>query len=250
MFHVFRFVVLGLLISLASVRASAEDAPSRFVGDVGSMTVHSSALVRGVSSDTTVLPYVYGDWGRLYGRVDTFGVRTLAMGEGHLELAMRVTTEGFKGKETAYPSLGDRSAPLPMGLGTFQRLPWGGVFAYLMHDPRSGGQFAELTWAGKFVLGPVNLYPQLGGQYRSSAYVNHLYGVSASESATTGLARWQPGASWAPQATLQASLPLTEAWSVQAMWRRRWLDSAISNSPLVQAREQTTGWLALTYTLR
>ena len=240
----------ALLLATALSASCAWAQSEGFKGELGGMVTHASALVQGASAQSSVLPYVYGDWGRFYGRVDTFGVRVLPMGQGHLELAARVSTEGFEGRKTAHPALGDRPSPLPIGLGTFQRTDWGGVFAYLMHDPRSGGPFAELNWAGLTRLGPVTLYPQLGLQYRSSAYVSHLYGVSAAESVATGLKPWQPRASWAPQATLHASVPITGDWSLQGQLRQRWFDSAVADSPLVQRRSQTSGLLALTLTLR
>ena len=236
-----------LVAALGSTCAWAQG--TGFRGELGGMATQASALVQGASASSSVLPYVYGDWGRLYARVDTYGLRVLPLGQGHLELATRISTEGFEGRKTAYPALGERRSPTPLGLGTFQRTALGGVFAYLMHDPRSGGQFAELNWAGQTRLGPVTLYPQLGLQYRSSAYVSHLYGVSAAERMATGLQVWQPGASWAPQITLHASLPLSGPWSLQGQLRQRWWDSAVSDSPLVQRSSQTSGLLALTYTL-
>lgn len=227
----------------------AQEGRGGFVGDVGVMVAGNSALVRGAEANTRAAPYLYGDWGRFYARVDTFGLRTTSLGHGDLELTVRVSTEGFEGGKTAYPQLGDRASPLPVGAGTFQRTSLGGLFAYLMHDPRSGGQFAELNWAVQTRLGPVTLYPQLGLQYRSAAYVAHLYGISDSESATSGLPVWRPGASWTPQATLQAHWPLGGGWSVQAMGRQRGLDGAVANSPLVQRHRQTAGFLAITRTL-
>jgi MipA family protein len=219
-----------------------------FKGDLGGMAFQSSAMVAGTPSQSSVLPYVYGDWGRFYGRVDTFGVRTVPFGHGHLELAVRVGTEGVEGRKTAYPSLSDRSSPMPVGLGTFQETPWGGLFAYLMHDPRSGGQFSELTWVGEFQSGSATFYPQLAVQYRSAAYVNHLYGVSAAESAGAGLPTYQADRSVVPIAALHMTLPLSGPWALQAQLRYRWLDRAISNSPLVNTHSQTSGLLALTRT--
>ncbi len=238
-----------LLLAAALGGSCAWAQGTGFRGELGGMATQASSLVQGASAQSSVLPYVYGDWGRFYGRVDTFGLRLRPLGQGHLELATRLSTEGFEGRKTAYPALGDRRSPTPVGLGTFQRTDFGGVFAYLMHDPRSGGQFAELNWAGQTRLGPVTLYPQLGLQYRSSAYVAHLYGVSSSASTATGLRVWQPGASWAPQLTLHASLPLSGAWSLQGQLRQRWFDGAVADSPLVQRSSQTSGLLALTYTL-
>lgn len=236
-----------LIIALSTPCAWAQD--EGFKGDVGGMVTSASAIVQGASAKTSVLPYVYGDWGRFYGRVDTFGVRTLALGQGHLELATRISTEGIDARKTAHPAMGDRQTPTPVGLGTFQRTPLGGVFAYLMHDPQSGGQFAELTWALRFTLGSASLYPQLGLQYRSAAYVNHLYGVSTAQSGVTGLAPYQAGRSLLPQASLHMTVPLSGPWALQAQARYRWLDSAIHNCPLVDHRSQTSGVLALTYTL-
>ncbi len=235
---------------LASFMARAQaPAADHFVGEIGGMAVTSQPLVKGGPNSTTALPYVYGDWGRFYARVDTLGMRLVPLQDGHLELAVRVSTEGIASSKTAYPAAGDRSAPLPMGLGTFQRTSLGGVFAYALYDPQSRGQFGELNWAGKIDVGAVKIYPQLGVQYRSSDYVRHLYGITAAQSQATGLAVYQPGASVTPMATLQAAVALSGPWSLQLQTRYRHLDAAVARSPLVNRSSQVTGFAALTYTL-
>ena len=170
---------LACLLSVAPVIALAQT--GGFVGDIGAMALTSGAIVKGAERSTTAMPYVYGDWGPFYARVDTLGIKTLPVGDGHLELAMRISTEDIKAGKTAYPAAGDRSAPLPVGVGTFQRTALGGLFAYAMHDTRSGGQFGELNWAGKLDVGPVKLYPQLGVQYRSADLLRNLYGIDATQ---------------------------------------------------------------------
>ena len=236
-----------LTIALATPCAWAQD--EGFKGDVGGMVTSASAIVQGASAKTSVLPYVYGGWGRFYGRVDTFGVRTLALGQGHLELATRISTEGIDARKTARPGMGDRQTPTPVGWGTFQRTPLGGVFAYLMHDPRSGGQFAELTWALRTTLGPVQVFPQLGLQYRSASYVNHLYGLNAAQAAATGLAPYSAGASLLPQVSVHATVPLSGPWALQLQARHRWLYGAIAHSPLMDRASQNSALIALTYSL-
>lgn len=238
---------LACLLSVAPVIALAQS--GGFVGDIGAMALSSGAMVKGAERSTTVMPYVYGDWGAFYARVDTLGIKTLPVGDGHIELAMRISTEDFKASKTAYPAAGDRSAPLPVGLGTFQRTALGGVFAYAMHDPRSGGQFGELNWAGKLDVGPVKLYPQLGVQYRSADYVRHLYGIDAAQSQATGLPIYRPGASFTPMATLQATVPLSGPWALQLVTRYRRLDDAVAQSPLVNRSSQMSGFAAVTFTL-
>lgn len=237
-----------LLLSLLMLATGAFADEDHFKGDVGGLVLRSSSVVAGTPVKETVLPYIEGQWGRFYGRVDTFGMEMISLGEGHLELAARVTGEGFEGRKTAYPALGDRHSPLPIGLGTLQITPVGAFIGYLMHDPQSNGQFAEFNWAAEFNMGGISFYPQLGAQYRSARYVNRLYGVTPTESAATGLATYQAGNSWQPMATLQTTVPISGPWALQAFVRYRWLDHAVQDSPLVRARTQTTAFLALTRT--
>ena len=237
---------LWALLAMGTATQAQTAFPDHFVGEAGGMLVGAQPMVQGTSGTVTALPYVYGDWGRFYARVDTLGVKTLPMGEGHLELATRVSTEGFKAHKTDFASAGDRSAPLPVGLGTFQRTAVGGVFAYVFHDAASGGQLLELTWAGRMALGRATLYPQLGLERRSAAYVQHLYGVSAAQS-SSGLPTYQAGASTVPVLSLHASVPLQGPWALQLQTRYRAWDSAVRNSPLVDRVGQLSGYAALTY---
>lgn len=219
-----------------------------FSGDAGAMVVASRSVVQGGASEQVLRPYVYGDWGRFLARVDTFGLRVMPMGQGSLELLARASTEGFKASRTAFTGVSDRATPLPVGLGTFQRTELGAYWLYALHDTRSSGQLVELTWAGRIPAGPLTLYPQLGLEYRSAAYVQHLYGVSPAEARASGLAAYAPQASVVPVATLQATWPLTGAWALQTQARYRHWDGPVRHSPLVQDAGQWSGLLALTRT--
>ena len=239
--------VWTFVLTVIGAGAQAQSAfPDRFVGDVGGMVVGSQSLVQGGGSTATALPYVYGDWGRFYARVDTLGVKTLPLGDGHLELTTRVSTEGFKARKTDFAVAGDRSSPVPVGLGTFQRTALGGVFAYVFHDTTSGGQLMELSWVGRVPLGSATLYPQLGLEHRTAAYVQHLYGVTAVQ-AGPGLASYQASASTVPVLSLHATVPLQGPWALQLQTRYRAWDSAVRNSPLVDRATQLSGYVALTY---
>lgn len=239
------------LVSLAPILAAAQtQAPERFVGDIGGMVTTSQSILSGAKSTSSVLPYAYGDMGHFFARVDTLGFKAMPLGAGHLELALRVTTEGFKSAKTAHPAADDRSTPMPIGIGTFQRTAMGGIFAYAMYEPQSAGQFAEVNWAGQLDMGTVKLYPQLGLQYRSADYVRHLYGISAAQASATSLTAYQPGASISPMVSLQASVPISGPWALQLQTRYRHLDKAIANSPLVSSSSQVSGFAALTYTLK
>lgn len=238
-----RSTSLGAVLCLGAGQLAAQG----FVGDVGVMAVHTTAVVAGAPASQTALPYVYGQWGRAFARLDTWGVRLLPVGQGHLEASLRVSTEGYEGRGTGHPALGDRRSPTPVGLSSLQITDLGAWLGHVMHDPVSGGQFAEFSWAGRWSWGAVTFYPQLGAQYRSSRYGQHLYGITDVQAQATGLTPYQATASWVPQATLHMSLPLSGPWSLQAQWRQRWLDGAYTRSPLVNASTQSSALLALTY---
>ncbi len=241
--------LLAAALSLMAMAATAETAfPNHFTGEAGALLAGAQAVVQGASGTATALPYVYGDWGRFYARVDTLGMKTLAMGEGHLELALRVSTEGFKARDTAFVAVGDRSAPVPVGLGTFQRTALGGVFVYALHDPTSGGQLLELTWAGRLALGPATLYPQLGLEHRTSAWVQHLYGVSPAQAVASHLPVYMAGSSTVPVVSLNASVPLSGPWALQLQTRYRAWDSAVRQSPLTDRSGQLSAYMAVTHT--
>lgn len=248
----------ALLAASAAHAQSTAAAAERFVGDVGGAAYVSASVLKSKSTATTVLPYVYGDWGPAFARVDTFGIKALPLALGHVEGVLRVSQEGFDADTAALRGVNHRSNPLPVGLGTFQRTAVGGVFAYALHDVHSGGNLLEATYAARFAWGGILLYPQAGVEYRSRAYVQHLYGVSANEAAANqaaggNLTAYQAKASAVPMLGLAASVPLTGPWALQLQWRHKWLDHAITNSPLVGAAgatSQNSGFAALTYTLK
>lgn len=250
-----RLSLMALGLWAATAAQAQEGFTDRFVGELGGAAYATASPIKSKDTAVTALPYVYGDWGRAFARVDTLGIKTLPLAMGHLEGVVRVSQEGFDADTTALQGVNKRSNPLPIGLGTFQRTPVGGVFVYAMHDVNSGGNLLEATYAARFEVAGVKLYPQAGIEYRSRAYVHHLYGVSASEasaSQTAGgaLTAYQAGASTVPMLGLAASVPLTGPWALQLQWRHKWLDSAISQSPLVGLKNQNSGFAALSYTFK
>lgn len=248
----------ALFVASAAHAQGTAAAPERFVGEVGGAVYVSASVLKSKSTATTALPYVYGEWGPAFARVDTFGIKALPLALGHVEGVLRVSQEGFEADTAALRGVNHRSNPVPVGLGTFQRTAVGGIFAYAMHDVNSGGNLLEAIYAARFAWGGIQLYPQAGVEYRSRAYVQHLYGVSANEAAANqaaggNLTVYQAKASALPMLGLAASVPLSGPWALQLQWRHKWLDSAITNSPLVGAAgatSQNSGFAALTYTLK
>jgi outer membrane protein len=245
--------VLGTAILLTPSLASAQGAPltDHLVGDVGGAVYGTRSVIRSKDSDTALLPYAYFDYGRFFARVDTFGVKTVKLGNGYLELAGRVSQEGWRADTAALAGLADRKTPIPLGIGTYQETPYGAFFLNAFVDAnKSHGVLLEAIYAARFKLGSWSFYPQLGAEYRNAKYANYFYGVSPAESATSGYAAYSAGASSTPMIGLAVDVPLGEPWVLSMQLRRKWLDSAVYNSPLVSRKTQDSGFVALSYRFR
>jgi outer membrane protein len=160
----------------------------------------------------------------------------------------RVSADGWRANTATLTGLTDRKTPLPLGLGTFQETPYGVFILNAFVDVnKSRGALVEATYAAQFNLGRVSFYPQAGVEYRSTKYSNYLYGVSAAESAASGFAAYSAGASTTPVLGLGVDIPMTGPWVINMQFRRKFLDSAVYNSPLVSRKSQDTGLIALSY---
>ena len=143
--------------------------------------------------------------------------------------------------------------PLPLGLGTFQKTPYGAIFlnAFVVDVNKSHGAMLDAIYAAEFKLGNWSLYPRLGLAYRNAKYAKYFYGVSPAESAASGYAAYNAGASSTPMLGLAVDVPLSsslgEPWVLNMQVRRKWLDSAVHNSPLVNSKTQDSGFVALSY---
>jgi outer membrane protein len=216
-------------------------------GDVGAALFRSQAITSTADKRTVVVPYIYADYGPWYGRFDTFGYRMLPMGYGYLEVAARVTLEGYR---PSNPAIDRRSTPLPIGVGSFQETPFGGFFLYAFADPVSGGTFLDATYALELGEERVHFYPQLGVERRSSKYVQHLYGVSAGEASRGGAPMYSPGSAVTPKAAVAIEYRVSDSVKLTGEVEKRWLGKSIYDSPLVISRTQTVGFFAVTQTFQ
>jgi len=223
-----RLLLATLALALATT-ARADDAP-HFVGDIGLGVGRTQASAPGARARTWALPYAYGDYGPLFVREDTFGAKLLPVGWGSLELVGRVSTEGT---DADGPGLAHRSNPRPVGLGTFQETPWGGVFVDAFVDTVSGGTLLEASYAIEVPVGPVTFYPQVGATRRSARYDAHLYDVHA--------------ASTTPVLQLSAELPFATNWVVLAHAQVEPFSQAVRDSDRVDTRSRASGFVALAW---
>ena len=212
-----------LVVALMSASLAQADEPWHLSGDLGVGVERTQASAPGVSARTWALPYAYADYGPLFVREDTFGARLLPVGWGALELVGRVSTEGT---DADGRGLAHRANPRPVGLGTFQETPWGGVFADAFVDTVSGGTLLEASYAAELPVGPVTFYPQAGLTRRSARYDQHLFDIHA--------------ASTSPVLQLSAELPFAQGWVLLAHVQAESFPHALRESPRVDRRWRTS----------
>ena len=230
--------------------AFAQMAPISYklTGDVGVAVYGTQSVVRGKGNEATLLPYLFADYSRFFARVDTFGFKALPVGNGYLELVARVSQDGWRANIAPLAGLTDRKTPVPIGIGTFQQTPYGAFMVNAFVDAgNSRGSLFEATYVAEVKLGSLSLYPQLGLERRSAKYANYLYGVTPAESLASGYAVYSAGASTTQVLGLAADYSLTDNWVVNLQLRRKWLDSAATNSPLVVRKTQDLGYVGLSY---
>lgn len=232
------------------IEAAATDdpLPMRLVGDVGIGIDNAPPVARGQTHALSAVPYANFDYGRVFARIDTFGVRTLPAGYGYLELVGKFNEDGYTPTRTALGGFDHRKTSVPLGLGTLQVTPVGAFFVNLFRDvDRSKGNLADLIYAAEIDTGPLAIYPQAGVEYQSSAYTRYFYGVSGDESRRSGVAAYQPRAASNPFLALFVEAHVSGNWYVNANLRRTWLGSAVADSPLVPRHTVDTGLVAVSY---
>jgi outer membrane protein len=245
--HVFSLACL--CASLLSATASAEEFKSEIVGDIGLGGYYTGNIIRGNQNQTNVLPYMDFTYGRMYARIDTFGIKTLPLGYGHLRLVGRFSQDGFSTSAPNLVGLDKRENSIPIGIGTLQVTPVGGFIINAFHDiNKSQGELFEIIYGGRLDLPRVKLYPLVGVEYRSKEYVNYYYGVSAQETANnSSYAAYQATGATNRLIALMADIELTDNYHLHLYARRKWLGDGIRLSPIVEKSYMDTGYIAVSY---
>ncbi len=112
-------------------------------------------------------------------------------------------------------------------------------------NSKYSGQNASLSWS--------RLWPLAGGQFdlsgtlywKSAKLIDTYYGVGDDE--LYYLQRYQGRASWQPELRLGWQKALNSRWSVLTFYRYLHLDSAMTDSPLVQKDSVQTWFVGMSY---
>lgn len=126
--------------------------------------------------------------------------------------------------------------------------PWGDVQAQLLSDVSGthDGQEAWLSWSHPWYTHSNEFTLTLGAEWKSSNLVSYYYGVRADES-FPGRDPYAGGSGTNTFVRFAARHAFSEHWHLVGMVEREFLSSAISNSPIVDARHVDTFFAGLFY---
>lgn len=217
-------------------------------GDMGMGGYYSRNIIRGKSDLFSVLPYASFDDGRMFARLDTFGVKTVALAYGYVEISARFSQDGFHADVPNLRGLQSRQGSLPFGVGSLQITPIGAFFVNAFHDVnQSKGNLFEVIYAAELGTQDLMVYPFAGAEYLSAEYVRYFYGISAQESAASQYAAYQPSSALNPLLGVMFDIKLSGQYHLNLYARRKWLDNPIHSSPIVGTSTLDTSFIALSY---
>jgi outer membrane protein len=232
-------LVLAFSLTQAGPVAAAEP---RLEGDIGLGAMRSQTQTAGVQPKTEALPYLNFEYGLVFARIDSFGIKAFPLGYGHVELVGQYRGDGYDSSV-----LSRRRDSLPLGLGTLQITPIGAFGLQVLHDlGTSGGNLVQARYLAELPLGRVTVYPELGAEYQSRAYTGYYRGTSSADAAALGQA-YQPGSALNPYVGAMVEARLVDRWYLDAYVRRTFADDSIARSPLVVRGPVSSLLLAVSY---
>jgi outer membrane protein len=147
--------------------------------------------------------------------------------------------------------LGDVEGGLVVGGYAAYRMGPLAAFASYQHQvtgDETGGQL-RLGLEARSKINPwLTLTGTVGTTWANNDYMDSFFGVSASQSVTSGLARYDAGAGIKDVFLgLGAEMPLDDRWTLSVSGRYSRLVGDAADSPIVETENQLTGMVGLTY---
>ena len=169
-----------------------------------------------------------------------------------LQYGLRATVETGRSTEDTLPGFDKLKARL--NPGAFANYKIGDrltLKSALRLGVGDGGKGAVLNLGAAYRIyqaGPVIVTLNGSVKYANSSYQQSYFGVSAAQSAASGLKAFQPAAGFnTAQLGLAAGFPLSErVYAFSGLSLQRLLGDA-ANSPIVQKKQQVTGFLGAVY---
>jgi outer membrane protein len=219
--------------SLAFAQEESESSPLNV--DAGLGIAYRSKLYRGDDSNVTPIPMIFYEGERFYFKGKTAGYGLLRDGGLSFDLIAQWRPDGYDASDSRYLSgMSDRDMTIDVGVSASYADGWGMTSVSLVTDilGKHDGQELTLSYGKRFVREQWSFVPSAGAAWQSSNLTDYYYGVRGKE-ATAERPKYSGHDSISPFVAMQVNCRINEAWSAMAIIRYEWLDSDISDSPIV-----------------
>ncbi|MES1964144.1 MipA/OmpV family protein [Psychrobacter sp. AH5] len=202
-------------------------------------------------NEIRVLPGVFYDNNRFYARGASAGVYAINDGTNQLSAYAQLAGNSFDPDDAngALQGLNERKISAAAGITYLRRTPVGGFRAQVATDvlDHSGGSSARLTYLARITKDKLTVYPSIGFEYYDDEYNEYYYGVTAEESAKTGVAAYKANSSLNPYINVSANYDFNERWAGFFNQSLSYLPNEQYDSPMVDSRTEATTTLGLLY---
>ena len=111
----------------------------------------------------------------------------------------------------------------------------------------SNGLYWSNAWRYPVQIGSLGFEPALGFNWNDRKFNKYYFGISAEETARSGLRKYTPGESVTPYAEVNMNYMITENWNIYGGARYTLLPDAVKKSPMVDKDSVLSLWTGFTY---
>lgn len=243
------YKTLALVVVATSTQAVANEA----TWSVGAMAAFSPQPYKDTDTETLVVPSFGYDSDHFYVKGLTAGARLAPKESTHnLIFSLTYDPRRFDPDDSDDPQLkllDKRDASVVAALAYRYRSPYGNLTALVGEGVTKDrdGLYGEVSWGYEFKQERWTITPNVGYSYNSSDLNQHLYGISASEAARSGLDKFDADSAGQYFMGLNGYFMITGNIQVIGGIRYSNLDDEISDSPMVDQSTVTTGYLGINY---
>ncbi|WP_201585818.1 MipA/OmpV family protein [Psychrobacter jeotgali] len=203
------------------------------------------------STEVRVLPGVFYDNNKIYARGAQAGAYLINDGTNQLSAYAQLAGTQFDPDDAngALQGLDERKWSAAAGVTYLRRTPIGGFRGQIATDVlgRNDGTFGRLTYLARINKDKLTVYPSIGVEWNNKDYNDYYYGVSAAESARTGVNTYSPSSSFNPYINISANYDINERWAGFANQSLSYLSDEQYDSPMVDSRTESRTTIGLLY---
>ncbi len=211
------------------------------MGSVGAGIGFGSSEYKDYDADTLALPMINYEDDNFYFHGVAGGLFLMKNEYSSVTLGVSYFPKDFDASDSTDPSLqllDDRDSTGMIDVGYRYTDPFLGTISALVSadflDKTDGGWKMNLGYQKRLPISKqFSISPGFGVNWFNKDLTNHYYGISATESARSGLDEYHPDSSFSTYAEISANFILSKQVSLFATGRYVWLNSEVTDSPMV-----------------